>query len=200
LISPIILILLLSIKNLIVKKYKSYQSGSFLYDNFEKLEEKINKKIQKINSEIKKTKAEISTIPNIEDFKDMIEIKKKLLQNLKSKKDLIIQNEIFKYIDDLPVFVFLDKNKIYDINIVKKDKNLMEIYKLLIKNKFNKNRFYFVINYKWFEGGIDKINKSSYSKYFKNSINILNLTGKELEIELKYLEKYLNIVTLKEGE
>jgi len=128
----------------------------------------------------------------------MIEIKKKLLQNLETKRELIIQNEVFNYINDLPVFVFLDTNKIYDVNIVKKDRDLLEMYKLLIKNKFNKDKFYFVINYKWFEGGIDKINKSSYSKYFKNGFNILNLTGKELEIEPEYL-KYLDIVTLKKG-
>jgi len=47
LISPIILTLLLSIKKLIEMKYKSYQSGSFLYDNFEKLKENTGKKYRK---------------------------------------------------------------------------------------------------------------------------------------------------------
>jgi len=197
---PLISIIVIQMKDYLEKTRRLYLSENFINNLMQNLENKIRNKTEKINEEIRIAEIEISAIPKIDDFKDMIEIKKRVLQNLREKKELIIQNEISKFINKFPVLIAASKNSIKDIEIISKNKNLMSMYKLLIKNNFKKDKFLFLVANGKLEKFIKQISKSKYENYFKNSINILNLTGKELIIEPEFYNKYVNIINIKKGE
>jgi len=196
--SPLIFSIILYIKKKLQEGNKPYLTEDFL-NIIENLDERINKKMQKLSGEIEVIEMEISIIPNIDEFKDMIEIKKKLLQSLEDKKEIIIQNEITNFINKLPVFIFTGKSSKKDIKVISKNKNLMEMYKLLVKNRFNKDKFLLIIDNGKFEKVIKQLVRLKYEKYFKGKIDVLNLTKEELKIDPDFFEEYFNTLNI-QGE
>jgi len=192
--------LILSLKNFLNEVLEDWQleKNESEHNPFKKIDKKIDKKIRKINNEIKSIDAEIFICTRTDEFKDMVEIKKNVLQSLEDRRKLIIQSEVDKFVNKFPVYIFMGWYSKKDIGVMLKNKTLTEMLSLLVKNKFGKDKFSFINCGGKFEENIHQINRLKYWRHFKNKFNVLNLTDRHIEDELTSIDPgYLNVVNVK---
>ena len=113
---------MISLKSRLERKFLKY------INNIDSLLKPIDKSIEKI-------KLEVNLIPENQDFLPIKEAKVKILEELKISKELIVQKVVSKIKEEFPIILVVNATHIKE---VKKNKDVMEMYRNYIQNKYNK--------------------------------------------------------------
>ena len=129
-----------------------------------------------INSKIKKVEVEISLIPKNEDFTPLKEVKIKVLEKLKETKEIKFKKVAKKLKEELPVILVVKKEH---KKAISENKDLMEIYKTYIINKYGKK--FIILNVGEFERIMDSFTngfryeseEDLFQETFKETIDVI---------------------------
>jgi len=114
-----------------------------ILSKLKRFKRKLVKELADIEEKIEQLELEIKSIPDFNEFKDILEMKKKLKESLIENKNLIKDNLTKEFLESIPVFVY---NKMTDESIkrMENNKEILDVYSLICEQTFNKKDFVLV--------------------------------------------------------
>lgn len=186
---------------LVIRKEKEDNKYLFVRDVFKKEFMKLKDNVlvaeKGILKEIEKVKLELKLIPDNETFSELKKIKQKLLEELIEKHKEKVRKEIDKFIKAFPVIIDTDLPK-SSLQKAVKNKDLIKMYKLYVKEQFGKDDFVFLFNVNELKEFIDnEISPYKYASFFKHKIPIVGDWGAS---EFYFIRNYLDFLNAKNKE
>jgi len=169
---PVLILLIYKLSgDLKIAKDKRFKFLSKIaIESFKNLEKKIAAKEKNIINKKIKVQTELKLIPKYEDFEEYRQAKKKVLDEINLRLELIEKEEVAKFLKKFPVLIYSQNISGYKLT---NDSELVKMYELFCKNKFNKENFKFLENPDELTKFIKKVKLSKYRNHFKNAFDVV---------------------------